>query len=233
MAEETRVTEPQVDGVEGAKGPIQWDQEGKHYYETGTAKGVLFPNGGAGVAWNGLTSVKQSPDGAEPNDFYADNIKYISIESAENFKGSIEAYTYPDEFAECDGSKQFAAGVTVGQQGRKPFGLVYSTIVGNDTDGVDYGEKLHIIYNAKVSPSERAYQTVNDSPEPINMSWSFSTTPVVSQLEGVKPTSYICVELHKLGDDKRKALLDTIYGTADKAAALPKLDELLGMLKDA
>lgn len=227
MAEETKALSPRV----GAKGPIKWDQASEHYYETGTSKGVLFPNGGTGVAWNGLTSVKQSPDGAEPNDFYADNIKYISIESAENFKGSIEAYTYPDEFSECDGSKQFAAGVTVGQQGRKPFGLVYSTVVGNDTQGVDYGEKIHIIYNAKVSPSERAYQTINDSPEPINMSWSFSTTPVVSNLDGVKPTSYICVELHKLGGDLQKKLTDKLYGTADTEPTLPPLDELLTLLK--
>lgn len=212
------------------KGPLEWDQQEVREYETGTAKGVLYLDG-KGVAWSGLTSVKQSPDGAEPNDFYADNIKYLSIESAENFKGTIEAYTYPDEFSECDGSKAFAPGVKIGQQRRRSFGLVYSTIVGNAELGIDYGEKLHIIYNAKVSPSERAYTTVNDSPEPLNLSWAFSTTPAVSKLEGVRPTSYICIELHKLGKDVKKALLDKLYGTEGAQATLPPIDELLEIVK--
>ena len=154
---------------------LVWDAVGERLYETGTSNGVLFvqdAKGGypVGVAWNGLISAKQSPDGAEPNDIYADNMKYLSLTSAENFKGSIEAYTYPEEFAQCDGSAAAAPGVYLGQQPRKPFALVYSTIVGNDTEYEAHGEKLHIIYNAKASPSERSYETVGDTPNALTFS---------------------------------------------------------------
>lgn len=214
---------------------LQWDQEGQKLYETGTSKGVLFTKDAtgksSGVAWNGLISVKQSPDGAEPTDLYADNIKYLSLESAENFKGSIDAYTYPDEFAACDGSAQITKGVTVGQQPRRQFDLVYSTIVGSDQEGGEYGEKLHIIYNAKATPSEKSYETINDSPTAITFSWSFTTVPVVSALEGVKPTAYVCINLHEIDETTKEVLLDTIYGTDELPAELPRLDALLTMLK--
>ena len=158
---------------------LQWDQVGQRLYETGTSKGVLFVQNdsgayGTGVAWNGLQSVKKANDGAEATPLYADNMKYIELMSAENLKGSIDAYTYPEEFEACDGSAAVNPGVYVGQQTRKPFGLVYSTIVGNDTKGNRYGEKLHIIYNAKVSPTERAYETVNEDPTALTFSWEFS-----------------------------------------------------------
>ena len=162
---------------------LLWDQAGERVYETGTSKGVLFVQDetgayGTGVAWNGLVSVKKSPDGAEETPVYADNMKYLSLFSAENLKGSIDAFTYPEEFEECDGSAQVHPGVYVGQQTRKPFGLAWTTIVGNDTQGNAYGEKIHIIYNSKVSPAERAYETVNESPSTITFSWNFTTTPV-------------------------------------------------------
>ena len=163
---------------------LTWDAVGERLYETGTKKGVVFVQNdagvfGAGVAWNGLTSVKQSPDGAEETPIYADDIKYLSLSSAENFKGTIEAYTYPEEFAACDGSAEVVAlsGVYAGQQERKTFAMVYSTVVGNDVQGNDYGEKLHIVYNAKVSPSERAYETINDTPAALTFSWGFTTIP--------------------------------------------------------
>lgn len=218
---------------------LKWDEIGERQYETGTSKGVLFKqkaNGtyDAGVPWNGLTSVKQSPDGAEPTDIYADNIKYLSLMSAENFKGSIDAYTYPDEFAECDGSAELLAGsgVYAGQQPRVPFGLCYSTIIGNDTVGNEYGEKIHIIYNAKVSPSERAYETVNDAPAANTMSWSFTTTPV--SVDGIpalkRPTAYISVDSTKVDSVVFGKIQDLLYGTEENTSELPSLAAILAIL---
>ena len=218
---------------------LAWDTVGDKTYETGTSKGVLFvqdPSTGvydAGVAWNGLIGVTQSPDGAEPTPLYADNIKYLELTSMENFKGAIEAYTYPDEFAECDGSKEAAPGLFVGQQSRAQFAMAYSTIVGNDTLGEAYGEKIHIIYAAKVSPSERAHKTINDSPEAMTFSWDFSTTPQQIATAGFKPSAYICVDSSKIAAAKFKAVQDLLYGTDTKASDLPTIDELITLIKAA
>lgn len=221
---------------------LVWDAVGQRQYETGTSKGVLFvkDNAGAygeGVAWNGLTSVKQSPDGGEETPIYADNIKYLSLMSAENFKGSIDAYTYPEEFALCDGSAEIleASGVYAGQQPRREFGLVYSTIVGNDTMGNAYGEKLHLIYNAKVAPSERSYETVNDTPSAITFSWSFSTIPVsVDDIEAlVNPTAYISVDSTKVVPAKFQAIKDLVHGNATVGPKMPTLAELLAIVTGA
>ena len=218
---------------------LKWDEIGERRYETGTNKGVLYVQnalGGyeSGVAWSGLVSVKQSPDGAEETPIYADNIKYLSMMSAENFKGSIDAYTYPDEFAQCEGSVEILAdsGVFAGQQTRKPFGLVYSTIVGNDTEGNDHGEKIHIIYNAKVSTSERAYETVNDTPAAITFSWSFSTTPVsVDDSPALtRPPAYISVDATKMLPANFAALQDLLYGDTSEEPTLPTLAELLALV---
>ena len=162
---------------------LVWDQIGEHIYETGTKNGVLYPMDstgayGKGVAWNGLTAVTESPSGADSNPIYADDIKYLDLRAVEDFGGTIEAYTYPDEFAPCDGSAHPTAGVTVGQQRRKPFGFCFRSAIGNDIDQDDHGYKLHLVYNATASPSERAYQTVNDSPEAVTFSWEFTTTPI-------------------------------------------------------
>lgn len=220
---------------------IKWDESSKRYYETGTSHGVLFPLGAGGkyevgVPWNGLISVKQAPDGAEAKPIYANNNKYISMTSSENFKGSITAYTYPDEFAACDGSKEITKGVYAGQQSRKPFGLVYSTIIGNDTEGIDYGEKMHFIYDAKVAPSSRDYSTINEDPEAIEFSWEFSTTPAeVSeelQARGFKKTAYICVDCTKLKPETVKKLKEVVYGgSAD--AKMPTIDEIAKLTAEA
>ena len=221
---------------------LTWDNIGDRLYETGTSKGVLFTQNSdgsyaKGVAWSGLTSVKQSPDGAEPNPIYADNIKYLELTSAENFKGSIDAYTYPDEFAKCEGSAEIlpGSGIFASQQERSAFGLVYSTIVGNDTEGNDYGEKIHIIYNAKVSPSERAYETVNETPSAITFSWSFSTTPVsVENIPVLKrPTSYLCVDSTKVSPATFQAVKDFVYGTTMKESQLPTIAELVALVVPA
>lgn len=202
---------------------ITWDKKSEHLYETGTDHGVLYPVGdnGAyneGVAWNGLSKVTESPEGAEETVVYADNIKYLSLLSAESFKGTIEAYTYPDEFAECDGSASLAEGVTIGQQNRKMFGFVYRTIEGNDTAGNEYNEKLHIIYGAKASPSERAYETVNDSPSAITFSWEFSTTP--EEVDAAhKPTANITIDKKSAGENYQK-ICDKLFGTDDEEPTL-------------
>ena len=213
---------------------LQWDQVGQRLYETGTSKGVLFVQNdsgayGTGVAWNGLQSVKKANDGAEATPLYADNMKYIELMSAENLKGSIDAYTYPEEFEACDGSAAVNPGVYVGQQTRKPFGLVYSTIVGNDTKGNRYGEKLHIIYNAKVSPTERAYETVNEDPTALTFSWEFSTTPNDLSDIGLEPSAGITVSSVEVGTAKFKALQDLIYGTEDKESKLPTIQEVIAL----
>ena len=213
---------------------LKWDQAGERLYETGTAKGVLFvqDNTGAyepGVAWNGLVSVKKSPDGAEETPLYADNMKYLSLMSAENLKGSIDAFTYPDEFEACDGSAAIHPGVYVGQQTRVPFGLVYSTIVGNDTQGNSFGEKMHFIYNAKVSPSERAYETVNEDPTALTFSWEYSTTPVDLSAIGLEPSAGITVSKSEVGEAKFKELQDLVYGTEAEESKMPTIEEIIAL----
>ena len=212
---------------------IKWDQEGKRLYETGVSNGVLYVhrNGSyqSGVAWNGLISVTESPSGAEATPIYADNIKYLSLTSAEEFAASIEAYTYPDEFAECDGSAELATGVTIGQQKRKKFALVYKTIIGNDTENEAHGYKLHIIYGCQAAPSERAYTTVNDSPEAITFSWEISTTPV--EVADRKPTSILTLDSTKVGPVKMKKVEDKLFG--DDSTGQPTLllpDQVLALV---
>lgn len=215
-------------------GKLQWDQIGNRLYETGTSKGVLFvqnETGGYsdGVAWNGLTAVKQANDGASETALYADNMKYLSLTSAENLKGSIDAYTYPEEFEVCDGSNAVNPGVYVGQQTRVPFGLAYSTIVGNDTQGNAYGEKIHIIYNAKVSPSQRDYQTVNDNPTAITLSWNFTTTPVDLSDVSLDPSAGIVISKSEVTPAAWTALTDKLYGSATSAPTLPTIQEIITM----
>lgn len=217
---------------------LQWDQVGQRLYETGTSKGVLFVQDetGAyqdGVAWNGLVSVKKSPDGAEESPLYADNMKYLSLTSAENLKGSIDAFTYPDEFEECDGSAAIHPGVYVGQQSRVPFGMAYSTIVGNDTQGNRYGEKIHLIYNAKVAPAERAYETVNEDPTALTFSWEYSTTPVDLSDIGLDPSAGITIAKHEVSAEAWTALTDAIHGTDTEAPRLPSIQEVIAMTSPA
>lgn len=205
---------------------MKWDEVGSRLYETGTRKGVLYPMAsdgtyGEGVAWNGLTGVTQSPSGADENALWADDIKYLSLRSREEFGGTIEAYTYPDEFAECDGSAQIATGAYIGQQPRKHFGFCYRTALGNDTQNEDYGYKLHIIYNATAAPSSKDYATINDSPEAITFSWEFTTTPV--EVEGFKPTAYICIDSTKADATKLATLEAILYGTEGQSAVAARL----------
>lgn len=212
---------------------LVWDQTGERYYETGVKNGVLYPQetGGTynkGVAWNGLTAVTESPSGAEATALYADDIKYLNLMSAEEFGATIEAYTYPDEFAECDGSAALAAGVMLGQQKRKAFGLCYRTALGNDIDGSDYGYKLHIIYGALASPSEKSYATINDSPEAITFSWEVTTTPV--SVDGFKPTASITIDSTKADATKLAALEVILYGSDDIEARLPLPDEIATLM---
>lgn len=213
---------------------LQWDQTGQRLYETGTAKGVLFVQDdtgayGNGIAWNGLQSVKKSNDGAEESKLYADNMKYLSLMSAENLKGSIDAYTYPEEFEACDGSAAVNPGVYVGQQTRVPFGLAWSTIVGNDTQGNAYGEKIHIIYNAKVSPSERAYETVNEDPDALTFSWEYTTTPNDLSDIGLEPSAGITISKSEVSTAAWTALTDALYGTDAAEAYLPSIQEVITM----
>lgn len=208
---------------------LVWDQTGERTYETGVKKGVLYPQGEngtypKGVAWNGLTAVTESPSGAEPTAIYADDVKYLSLMSAEEFGATVEAYTYPDEFAQCDGSAELTPGVSVGQQSRKPFGLAYVTTIGNDTDGNDHGYKLHLIYGGLAAPSEKSYATINDSPEAITFSWEVTTTPV--EVAGLKPTASITIDSTKVDKAKLNALEDILYGAADTEARLPLPDEI-------
>lgn len=211
---------------------LTWDDAGQKYYENGISKGVLYVNTngtyGAGVAWNGLTGVTESPDGAEPNDLYADNIKYASLRSAETFGGTIEAYTYPDEWMECDGTATAATGVYVGQQPRKSFGLCYRTEVGNDTSS-EAGYKLHLVWNATASPSERAYETINDSPDAITFSWEFDTTPV-SAGANYKPTSHIVIDSRRANQAALTALENTLYGSISAAASLPTPEQVINAM---
>ena len=208
---------------------LVWDKTGERLYETGVKQGVLYPidNKGTypkGVAWNGLTNVTESPSGAEATALYADDIKYLNLISTEEFGGTIEAYTYPDEFAECDGSASLAAGVYIGQQPRKTFGFSYRTTLGNDVDNNNYGYKLHLVYGALASPSEKAYATINDSPEAITFSWEFSTTPV--NVTGFKPTASITIDSTKVDAEKLAALEKILYGDDETEARLPLPDEV-------
>lgn len=208
---------------------LVWDKTGERYYETGVKQGVLYPldaNGAypKGVAWNGLTNVTESPSGAEATALYADDIKYLNLISTEEFGGTIEAYTYPDEFAECDGSASIATGVYIGQQSRKTFGLCYRTTLGNDVENNSYGYKLHLVYGALAAPSEKAYATINDSPEAITFSWEFNTTPV--NVTGFKPTASITIDSTKVAADKLTALEKILYGDDENEARLPLPDEV-------
>ena len=215
---------------------LVWDQTGDRLYETGVKQGVLYPidTGGTypkGYAWNGLTAVTESPSGAEATALYADDIKYLNLLSTEEFGATIEAYTYPDEFAECDGSASIAEGVSIGQQKRKQFGLAYKTTLGNDVDGNDYAYKLHIIYGALAAPSEKAYATINDSPEAITFSWEVTTTPV--SVNGFKPTASIVIDSTKANKEKLKALEDILFGTEEAEARLPLPDEIATLMTAA
>lgn len=217
---------------------LVWDAVGEHLYETGVRNGVLYPyvtgqtaqTSGYlhGVAWNGLTGITESPSGADETKLWADDIKYLSLRAAEEFGGTIEAYTYPDEWAECDGSAIPVTGVTIGQQNRKTFGLCYRTTLGNDTELNDHGYKLHLIYGASASPSQRAYQTINDSPEAITFSWEFSTTPV--PVTDFKPTACLIIDSTKVDSTKLNTLLDALYGTDNADPYLPLPDDVIGML---
>lgn len=209
-------------------GKLVWDQTGDRFYETGVSKCVLYPSvDGAypkGVAWSGITNISESPSGAEASALYADNIKYLNLISNEELGLSIEAYTYPDEFAECDGSAKLAEGVMVGQQKRKSFGLSYITQIGNDVDGSDHGYKLHIVYNCLAAPSEKGYATINDSPEAITLSWEVSTTPV--DVPGMKPTASITIDSTKVNAEKLAALETILYGSETAEARLPLPKEI-------
>lgn len=211
---------------------LQWDQDGQRLYETGTSKGVLFvkDNTGAyekGVAWNGLVSVKKANDGAEESPLYANNMKYLSMMSAENLKGSIDAFTYPEEFEACDGSAVVNPGVYVGQQPRRPFGLAWSTIVGNDTEGTTYGEKIHLAYNVKVAPTSRDYETVNEDPTALTFSWEYNTTPVDLSDIGMQPSAGMVISKHEVSEAAWSALTDILYGTAAIEARLPTIQEVI------
>lgn len=219
---------------------LVWDQTGERYYETGVKMGVLYPQSASGtypkgVVWNGLTAVTESPSGAEATPLYADDVKYLNLYSAEEFGATIEAYTYPDEFAECDGSAELTTGVTIGQQNRKAFGLCYRTTIGNDTDGNDHGYKLHIIYGAMASPSEKAYATINDSPEAITFSWEITTTPV--SVSGFKPTASVTIDSTKVNEAKLKQLEGILYGDngsgSTAEARLPLPDEIVTIIGTA
>lgn len=213
-----------------------WDKTGERIYETGVKQGVLYPiqNGGLytkGVAWNGLTAVTESPSGAEASPQYADDIKYLNLVSAEEFGATIEAFTYPDEFAVCDGSVEIEPGVIVGQQNRKLFGLSYRTALGNDVDGTDHGYKLHLIYGALAAPSEKAYATINDSPEAITFSWEVTTTPV--SVSNLKPTASLIIDSTKVDTAKLTVLENILYGTDSVEPRLPFPDEVAAIFKVA
>ena len=211
---------------------IVWDQTGERLYETGVNHGVLYiPTSGTyskGVAWNGLTAVTESPSGAEATALYADDIKYLNLMSTEEFACTIEAYTYPDEFAECDGSASLVAGVNIGQQPRKTFGLCYRTTIGNDTDSNAHGYKLHMVYGCLAAPSEKAYATINDSPEAITFSWEVSTTPV--NVTGHKPTALLTIDSTKADPAKLAALEDILYGKDQVEPRLPLHDEIATLM---
>lgn len=211
---------------------IVWDDVGAKIWETGVDHGVIYtPTAhgiyGGGVPWNGLVSVTEKPTGAEPNNQYADNIKYLTLYSAEEFEATIEAFTFPDEFAECDGVKFVADGVAVSQQARQPFGFSYRTILGNDTQGQDFGYKLHLIYGAMVQPSEKSYETINDSPEAIALSWDMTTIPV--PVPNMRPTAHIVINSITVNSEKLAALETILYGSDTDNARLPTPTEIIEM----
>lgn len=216
---------------------LVWDKAGEHVYETGVSHGVLYPMSDVpgtydkGVAWNGLSTVTENPSGAEVSAIYADNIKYLNLMSAEEFEGTIEAYTYPDEFMQCDGSAELEKGLTIGQQSRKTFAFSYQTKIGNDLNP-DAGYKIHIIYGAIASPSERSYETINDSPDAISFSWDITTTPV--EVTGFKPTAHLEIDSTKVKDKQKLVAIEAkLYG--DDSTGTPTLlmpDAILALLKD-
>ena len=212
---------------------LVWDQTGERIYETGVKQGVLFVQGkdgayGTGVAWNGLTAVTQSPSGAEATALYADDIKYLNLMSAEEFGATIECYTYPEEFAPCNGEAELIAGVTIGQQARSTFGFSYRTSIGNDVMGSDYGYKIHLVYGALASPSEKGYSTINDSPEAITFSYEITTTPV--NVEGYKPTAHLEIDSTKVDPEKLKAFEAVLYGSESEEPRLPMPAEVVTLL---
>lgn len=214
---------------------IEWDKTGERLYETGVSNGVLYVQVDtaypAGVPWNGLTAVTESPSGAEATPLYADNIKYLNLVAAEEFGATIEAYEAPEEFDECDGTKEIVPGMLIGQQPRKTFGFCYKTRIGSDAKGDQHGYKIHIVYGCLAAPSEKGYQTVNDSPEAITFSWEVSTTPV--NVKGGQPTATVTIDSTRVDAAKLKLLEDELYGTADKEAHLPLPDEIAAILGEA
>lgn len=212
---------------------IVWDETGSRFYETGVKFGVLYPQDAQGkypkgVAWNGLTAVNESPSGADATDLYADDDVYATLRAKEKFGATIEAYTYPDEFAVCDGSAEISAGITIGQQARKAFGLCYRTAVGNDIEGQDHGYKIHLIYGATASPSSKNYSTVNESPEAITFSWEVTTTPV--NVTGHKPTATLTIDSRKVAPESLTKIEQLLYGSDQKEAQLPTPDEILALI---
>ena len=214
---------------------LVWNEAGKRLYETGVDRGVLYVSDGRGgyqkgVVWNGLVSVNESPSGAEATPLYAGNIKYVELMSNEEFGASIEAYTYPEEFEQCDGSAELAEGVTIGQQPRKSFGLCYRTKIGNDTAGDEHGYKIHLIYGAKAAPTEKSYTTINDSPEAITFSWEITTTPI--EVAGHKPTATLTIDSTKVQPDKLEAIEKKLYGDTATEATLPTPAEILALIAE-
>lgn len=214
---------------------LVWDALGERYYETGVSKGVLYVTDdagayGDGVSWSGLTNVTQTPSGAEATALYADNIKYLNLMSEEDFSAKIEAYYYPDEFEECDGSKELVPGVSAGQQPRKSFGFSYQTIIGNDTKRNAYGYKIHLIYGCTAKPSERSNATVNESPEAVTLSWELSTVAAEIAMDGFKPSAKITIDSTKVAPAKLKKLEDLLYGTAGAEASLPTPDAVAALI---
>lgn len=213
---------------------LVFDGVGSRFFETGVKNGVLFVQGADGeyengVVWNGLTAVTESPSGAEATPLYADDMKYVVLYSTEEFGATIEAYTYPEEFEQCDGSAQLGKGVVIGQQQRKSFGLVYKTVIGNDVQGQDLGYKIHIIYGAKAAPSEKAFATINDSPEAVTFSWEVSTVPV--PVEGHRPTSTLVIDSTKVDAEKLAAIEAKLFGSESEESTLPLPNEIANMLK--
>ena len=211
-----------------------WDEVGQRFFETGVKNGVLYvqDNDGSyknGVVWNGLTAVTESPSGAEETPLYADDVKYLTLRSAEQFGATIEAYTYPEEFEQCDGSAQIANGVTIGQQARRAFGLCYRTAVGNDIQGQEFSYKLHLLYGCTVAPSEKSYSTINDNPEAITFSWELSTVPV--PVDGFSPTASLVIDASKVDEGKMQQLEDALFGDESNEAKLLLPNEIMEMLK--
>lgn len=212
---------------------LSWDKSGERLYETGVDRGVLYPQNSdgtypKGVAWNGLTGVTESPSGAEATALYADDIKYLNLLSTEEFAATVEAYTYPDEFGACNGEAELAKGITIGQQARKAFGMAYRTKIGNDIDSNDHGYKIHLIYGGLAAPSEKAYATINDSPEAITFSWEVSTTPV--EVPGMKPTASLIIDSTKVSAESLAAIEAILYGTEDAEPRLPLPSEIIELI---